>query len=189
MTRPRVHIFWLPEAMTHRIVWMILGSALVACGKSVPADVDEAVKRSLPLAVKVAEDAVKLCPAQRPNAPFNNPPANTPPPPSPAAGTALDSDPQVVDVFVMCSFPDPRSPNTSAGTGLQSLRKTSQVPARAVTMPGDMAENTCAKSPKSCQQIIVPSRVVAEEKSADIRVVRPLADGGEVEVRVILKPK
>ncbi len=159
-----------------------------ACKKGVPAEVDDAVKRSLPLAVKVADDAVKLCPAQRPNAPFNTPPANTPAPASPAAGTALESDPQVVDVFVMCSFPDPRSPNTTAGTSLQALRKSSQVPSRAVTMPADLAQNSCDKS-KSCQQVIVPSRVVADEKSADIRVLRPLADGGEVEVRVVLKAK
>jgi len=162
---------------------------LVGCTKRVPAEVDDAVKRSLPLAIKVAEDAVKVCPGQKPNAPFNSPPANTPVPPSPAIGTALESDTQVVDVFVMCTFPDPRLPNTTAGTSLASLRKVSQVPARPVTTPSDMAENTCTKSPTSCQQVIVPSRIVTDEKSADIRIVRAIPGGGEVEVRVVLKPK
>jgi len=172
-------------------VWLAVAIALstVACSKPVPPEVKDAVTRNLPLAIKVAEDAVKLCPGQKENAPFNNPPKNSPPPASPAVGTALESDPQVVDVFVMCSFPDPRGADMMAGTSLKSLRGTSQLPARPGTVPGDHAENTCKKISNDCQQVIVPSRVVQSEQSADIRIVRPLPDGGEVEVRVVLAAK
>jgi hypothetical protein len=175
--------------MTLSRIAVALGLCLVGCSKPVPPEVEEAVDRSLPLAIKVAEDAAKLCPSQLENMPFHNPPKNSPPPASPAAGTALESDPQVVDVFVMCSFPDPRDASVMGGTGLQSLRKTSQVPARPVTMPEDLAENTCRKDASHCQQVIVPSRVSPNEKSADIRIIRPFEGGGQVEVRVVLVPK
>ena len=175
--------------MTLSRIAVVLGVCLVGCSRPVPPEVEEAVERNMPLAIKVAEDAAKLCPSQQENAPFHNPPKNSPAPASPALGTALETDTQVVDVFVMCSFPDPRDASMMAGTGLQSLRKTSQVPARAVTMPEDMAENTCRKDESHCQQVIVPSRVLPSDKSADIRIVRSFEGGGRVEVRVVLAPK
>ena len=56
-------------------------------------------------------------------------------------------------------------------------------------MPADTSSNTCDKDSKNCEQVIVPSRILASENSADIRIVRPMPGGGEVEVRVVIAPK
>jgi hypothetical protein len=161
----------------------------LGCGKAIPKDLEATVTNSLPVAIQVAEAAAKICPSQAANAPTNGtPPANTPPPPSPAIGTALETDPHIADVFVMCSFQSTKDPALMGGTSLRSLHGTSQMPTRNVTLPEDMAKSTCDKTPKSCEQVIVPSRVLASEKSADIRVIRPFP-GGEVEVRVVLQAK
>lgn len=169
---------------------VVLFLFLSGCGKRVPNEVVPAVESSLPVAIKIAEDAGKLCPQLKASAPFQpNPMAAPPPPPSPALGTLLASDAHVADVQIMCSWPDPRDPsgNTGAGTSFPRLKGKPSVPVRAVTMPEDMARNTCKKDPKNCEQIVVPSRFVADEASADIRITRPTADG-TVEVTVILRP-
>jgi hypothetical protein len=130
-----------------------------------------------------------VCPAAKDRAPFaKNPSGAALPPPNPAKGTSLDTEPKIVDVFVMCSWPDPRSPGSDmwAGTGLPALRGTSQVPLITVTMPEDIVENTCAKKPHDCVQVITPSRFAKAQKSADFRIVRPTSDGGEAEVRIII---
>jgi hypothetical protein len=54
-------------------------------------------------------------------------------------------------------------------------------------MPEDFTRNTCKKDPENCEQIVVPSRHVASESSADIRMTRKTVDG-TVEVVVILAP-
>jgi hypothetical protein len=56
-------------------------------------------------------------------------------------------------------------------------------------MPDEIVEETCSKNDKNCYQIIVPSRHSTNDKSADIRVVRPILDGGMVEVLVAIVPK
>jgi hypothetical protein len=86
-------------------------------------------------------------------------------------------------------WPDPRDPagNARAGTSFPRLKGKSPVPLRPVTMPDDFAQNTCKKDPDNCEQIVVPSRHVASESSADIRITRKTVDG-TVEVVVILAP-
>lgn len=161
-----------------------------SCSKRIPNEVAAAVETSMPVAIQVASDAAKLCPQLKAGAPFQpNPMAAPPPPPSPATGSALASHAQVVDVLIMCSWPDPRDPsgNTGAGTSFPRLKGKSSVPLRPVTTPEDFASNTCKKDPQNCEQIIVPSRHVASEASADIRVTRKTPDG-TVEVVVIFAP-
>lgn len=163
---------------------------LLSCSKRIPDEVASAVETNLPLAIRIAEDGAKSCPALKARAPFQpNPMAAPPPPPSPAAGSALATDAHVVDVIVMCSWPDPRDPtgNTIAGTGFPKLKGKAGVPVRAVTMPEDMARNTCKKDRDHCEQVVVPSRHVADERSADIRVTRKTPDG-TIDVTVILGP-
>lgn len=161
---------------------------LAGCSKRIPNEVAPAVETNLPIAIQVANDAAKLCPQLKAGAPFQpNPMAAPPPPPSPATGSALASHPQVVDVLVTCSWPDPRDPSgsTSAGTSFPRLKGKSSVPLRPVTMPDDFAVNTCKKDAQNCEQVVVPSRHSASEASADIRVARKTPDGS-VEVVVIL---
>ncbi len=111
-----------------------------------------------------------------------------PPPPNPAKGTSLESESKVIDVFVMCNWPDPRSPDAWGGSGLRSLKGTSQIMTKPVTMPADMVTNTCTKDPHNCEQLITPSRYSTAEKSADLRITRPTSDGGEAEVVVVFSP-
>ncbi len=163
---------------------------LLSCSKRIPDEVASAVETNLPLAIRIAEDNAKSCAALKASAPFQpNPMAAPPPPPSPAAGSPLATDTHVVDVIVMCSWPDPRDPSGSAfgGTGFPKLKGKAGVPVRAVTMPEDMARNTCKKDRDHCEQVVVPSRHVVDERSADIRVTRKTPDG-TIEVTVILGP-
>jgi hypothetical protein len=163
--------------------------ALAGCGKKAPGEVAAVIDAQRETAIKVAENAAKACPAAKDRAPFaKNPSAAALPPPNPAKGTSLDTEPKIVDVFVMCSWPDPRQPSGEmwAGTALPSLRGTSQVPLITVTMPEDMVEDTCSKKPHDCAQVVTPSRFAKAQKSADFRIVRPTSDGGEAEVRIII---
>ncbi len=170
------------------IVACVLSS--FGCGKRIPNEVSAAVEATLPMAIAVAEDAGKLCPQLKASAPFQPDPMSAPAPPgSPARGSALQKQTQVVDVLISCSWPDPRDGTgaTWGGTSFPRLRGKVGVPLRPVTMPEDMARDTCAKDSQSCERVIVPSRHMASEASADVRVVRKTTDG-TVEVVVILAP-
>jgi hypothetical protein len=109
-------------------------------------------------------------------------------PANPAAHTWLDEDDRVVDVLAECSWPDPRdaSGDTWGGTSLRRLRGPSKPPVRHITKPDDFAENTCGDNPDRCEQLIVPSRHVPSERSADLRLVRPTPDGGRAELVVVI---
>ncbi len=134
----------------------------------------------------VALDAAKLCPSMKGRVPITA--STPPPPPNPALGTALESDPQVQDVLVMCVWTSATDPSMSEGDGIPSLKKSARVPARAVTMPEDRAETTCLKSPRDCEEVIVPSRYSARADTADLKVVRPTPDGGTVELTMVIVP-
>lgn len=161
--------------------------ACAACGKKVPPEVQAGIDKHHAAALKVATDAASSCPSMKASAPFNpNPMAAPPPPPNPAKGTALESDPNVVDVLVTCSWTDPRgSGDTMGGSSMPSLKNAAKVPTKTVTMPDDMPTNTCAKDPSDCEQVVVPSRYGTSPKSADLRIVKKATDGGRVEVTVV----
>jgi hypothetical protein len=177
--------------MSRNVIFFVACSlAAIGCSKRIPKEVAPAVEANLPIAIQVAADAAKQCPSLKASAPFQpNPMDAPPPPPSPATGSALASHPQVTDVLISCSWPDPRDPtgSTFGGTSFPRLKGKSAVPLRPVTMPEDMAENTCKKDRENCEQVVVPSRHVASESSADIRILRKTPDGS-VEVVVILSP-
>lgn len=173
-----------------RASFLVCSMLAINCSKRIPDEVALAVEANLPVAIQVAADAGKLCPLLKVGAPFQaNPIAAPPPPPSPAIGSALGTHKQVVDVLVSCTWLDPRDPNgrTSVGTSFPQLNGKSAVPMRPVTMPEDLARTTCKKDPDNCEQIVVPSRYIANESSADIRITRKTVDG-TVEVVVILAP-
>jgi hypothetical protein len=176
----------------HRAIVAIAALAsfsIAGCGKKAPPEVAAVIDAERETAIKVAENAAKVCLAAKDRAPFaKDPSAAALPPPNPAKGTSLDTDPKIVDVFVTCSWPDPRQPGADiwAGTSLLSLRGTSQVPLITVTMPEDEVENTCTKKPHNCTEVVTPSRFAKPQKSADFRVVRPTSDGGEAEVRIVI---
>lgn len=134
----------------------------------------------------VALDAAKLCPSMKGRVPITA--ATPPPPPNPAIGTALESDPKVQDVLVMCVWTSATDPSMSEGDGIPSLKKTPHMRTRPVTMPEDRAETTCLKSPRDCEEVLVPSRYSTRADTADLKIVRPTADGGTVELTMVIVP-
>lgn len=171
---------------------LLLATAALAlgCGRKAPSGVRRPLETHRPTVVQVAEKAARVCPAVKAGAPFQRNPADVTLPTNPAVGTPLEDDPKIIEVMVTCSWPDPRDPTKRmwSGSSLQSLRATSSVPVRKVTMPDDIIENTCEKKGKEhdCEQVRTPSRFVATERSLDLRVVRPTLDGGEAEVVVVM---
>lgn len=162
---------------------------MIGCSKTIPDELQPVLEGERTTAAKIAEAAAAACPAFKLGAPFQPDPMAAPKPsvPHPAKGTSLESNGQVKDVLVMCSWPDPRdaSGTTWGGTAMPALKGTNSKKTRPVTMPEDMARNTCKNDRTSCEQIVVPSRYLPSETSADLLVVRPTPDGGTAEVTVI----
>lgn len=178
------HLGWL------RMVPMAMVLLTTSCSRRIPNDIASSVESNLPIAIKVAEDAAKLCPQLKASAPFNpNPMAAPPPPPSPAGGSALEKDSHVLDVLIVCNWPNPPDSIGAMGMGIffPPLKNKVGVPVRFVTMPEDYAKDTCRANPDSCERIVVPSRYASAENTADIRITRKTVDG-TVEVVVVIVP-
>lgn len=162
--------------------------ALVACGKKAPAEVQGWVDAERSAAMQVAEAAAKSCLGIKDRSGLPGYPApidaKSPMPPSAAKGTSLESDPHVVDVYVMCSWPDGKG--VWAGTGMTPLRASIMGRMeRPVTMPKDIVETNCSKDESHCERERVPSAYSKDEETADLYVVRPMTDGGRAEVTVV----
>lgn len=66
----------------------------------------------------------------------------------------------------------------ASGSALVHLNGTPTVPLRPVTMPEDKVQDTCKKDkPHDCEHVIVPSRFLESEKSADLHVIRSTPNG------------
>ncbi|MEO8797523.1 MAG: hypothetical protein ABI551_06540 [Polyangiaceae bacterium] len=181
------------------LVLAALGTS-VGCSKHVPADVAPLVDSIKPDARAVAVEAAKACgdvlksgrmTVTAKGCSLNVLPGETMVPelPSPAKGTALEANPNVANVFVMCNAAV--APNLSCGSGLGALRRSpGYLPAD--TGPRDPADSTCKGSPTDCDEVLVPSRYFSTPGSADLRVVRPVIGGpagATAEVTVVLKKK
>src|SRR5262245_60058210 len=109
---------------------VLLALVLGGCGARLPSKVEDTVERSIPVAHQVADNAAAACPSVKGNAPLTGVKrAKTAEPPSPAIGTTLESEPQIVDVFSLCTFRDPGDPKRAAAP-LSSLRGTSRLEIR-----------------------------------------------------------
>lgn len=160
----------------------------IGCGPDVPSELRDAIESQRAEALDIALAAAEVCPRAIEGAPFQKSPISAGPmPANPALHTKLAEDERVVDVLVGCSWPDPRDAggSTWGGTSLRRLRGPSRPPVRVVTMPDDFADNNCDEDESRCEQLIVPSRHVTSERSADLRIVRPTSDGGRAEVVVV----
>ena len=165
----------------------VLGSA--GCSKKVPPDLQAVIDAQRATALEVADRSAAACPPWKARAPFQPNPSDVPEPSttSPAKGTSLESEAKVMEVFVTCSWADPRNPKGDvwAGTGLPSLKGTRSQMTRTATMPEDVVSDTCKKNEAACETVIVPSRYSNDARSADLRIVRPTPDGGRAEVTVV----
>ena len=176
------------------IRWLIISALaplclVTACRRSVPREVADTVEKQKPNAIALAEQAAAQCAALKQRGPFAPSPVDAPPPPpSPAVGSPLASEPHVVDVLVSCSWPDPRGGGAWGGTSFPKLKGPPGPPLRNVAMPENLAMENCSKDAHHCEQVRVPSWYHPSESSADIRVLRPTPDGGEIEVVVAISP-
>lgn len=106
--------------------------------------------------------------------------------PSPAKGSALESNAKVVDVTAMCNLPLPGSTTESCGAGLGSLHGVATGPSIRTR---STVESNCKESPNDCEEIVAPSQYAKPEESADLRIVLPVAGapkGANVEVTFVL---
>ncbi len=189
------------KALSIRVSLLFVGlGTLVGCSKRVPADVAPLVDSIKPDALAVAVEAAKACgdilksgrmTVTANGCSLNLLPGETMVPelPSPAKGTALEANPNVANVFVMCNAS--LTPSQSCGSGLGALRRSpGYLPAD--TGPRDPADSTCKSSPTNCDEAFVPSRYFSTPGSVDLRVVRPVIGGpvgATAEVTVVLKKK
>lgn len=179
--------------------------ALVGCHKQVPAEVRPALDSVREDARKAADNAVKACSAQFASGQFYVTPKGcgqkvlpgqtvVPTIPSPAKGTSLESNPNVVEVQAECSAPTGSASGgttTGCSMGLDSLHKAFG-PGDFKSGNWDTAEDSCKSSPSNCEKVEVPSRYAKDDKSADLTITRPVPGGpagATATVRVTLAKK
>jgi len=177
---------------------------LSACGKKVPSEVQPTLDAIREDARKVADAAAKTCGAQFASGQYYVSGKScgakvlpgqemVPTIPSPAKGTPLESNPNVVEVETTCNAPMASTGNAqeSCGMGLGNLHNAFK-PGDFQNGNWDTAENTCKGSPSNCEMVEVPSRMVKDTKSVDLTVVRPMVGGppgGTVTVKLTLAKK
>jgi hypothetical protein len=173
---------------------------LSACGKKVPSEVKPTLDAIRNDARKAADDAAKTCGAQFVSGQFfatgKTCGAKTLPGqeivpviPRPAKGTALESNPSVIEVETTCMVP--QDAQMSCGMGLATLRNAFK-PGDFQSGNWDTAENTCKDSASNCEKVEVPSRMVKDPNSVDLTIVRPMVGGppgGTVQVKVTIAKK
>jgi len=180
-------------------VVLALGVVAFSCGKKVPSDIKPTLDAIRSDARSVADAAAKACAAQFASGRFtvtgkscavNKLPGETIVPviPSPAKGTALETNPLVLEVETMCSAPV--GAGESCGSSLGSLHNAFSGPGAGRTR--NVAEGNCKSTSTDCEEVIVPSQRAADETSADLRIVKPVSGGpagATVEVTVVLAKK
>jgi hypothetical protein len=169
---------------------IILGAVLfVGCGKKVPAETQSSLDAVRADARLVAETAAKACGANVATGRFEVTGAGcslktlpgeqvVPTMPSPAKGTALEGQADVIQVRTFCYVPVPGKPGESCGMGLDELRPGVSM----VAVPGrtrELADSTCRRSPGDCEETVVPSQFEPDAKSIDLRIIKPVVGGPE----------
>lgn len=180
-------------------VVLVLGLAAFSCGKKVPSDIQPTLDAIRADARSVADTAAKTCAAQFASGRFtvtgtgcgvNKLPGETmvPETPSPAKGTALETNPLVLEVETTCSAPV--RAGEACGSSLGTLHKAFSGP--GANRMRNVAEGNCKSTSTDCEEVIVPSQRAADETSADLRIVKPVSGGpagATVEVTIILGKK
>jgi hypothetical protein len=186
------------------LVAVTMACSGTGCSKKVPAGVQPALETVRGDARKVAEAAARICGAQFASGQFYATEKScgskvlpgqevVPAFPSPAKGTALESDPNVLEVETTCIAPLPSGGNVkeSCGQTLGYLRNAFK-PGDFRSGNWDTSENSCKDSPSNCEMVEVPSRLAKEPSSVDLTVIRPMVGGppgGTVSVKVTVAKK
>ncbi len=169
---------------------LVLGALLfVGCDKEVPSETQPSLDAVRADARLVAEAAAKACGANFASGRFEVTGTGcslkklpgeqmVPTIPSPAKGTALEGQADVIQVQTRCYAPVSGKPGESCGMGLDDLRPG----ARMAAVPGrkrDPVDSTCDKAPADCEETVVPSQFEADPKSVDLRIIKPVVGGPE----------
>lgn len=140
------------------------------------------VDARLPLAISLAKGGAAHCPDPTTDAA----PAS---PATPARGTALGTDMNVVEILVRCIWPgdDEHSSHVESGHEytFPALRKAER---RSHSSPPQLIYDTFVKKgDPSFERIYTPSMYCDEPDSLDIVVTQPTPGGGSIEVTVAVK--
>lgn len=160
---------------------VVAATAIFACRlDNLPPELKPMVDSRLPRAVSLAESAAQRC--AEPKA------ADGPAPPvSPARGTSLSEELEVIEILVRCDRG--QSHATPPGTGAHSFSfpPLRQAAPHAHSPPPELRYDTFVKlGDQDFERVLVPSQFSQVASSADIVVTRPIPGGGTVEVTVAM---
>lgn len=189
----------MTRAPRRRALLLLLALVAAACSKKVPTDLQPTLDAIRPEARKVADAAAQVCSAQFTSGRLTVTPKGggtnllpgetvVPVVPSPAKGTPLELNPLVLEVETSCYAPT--GPGVSFGSALGSLHDVFHGPGASRTRR--VVEGGCKAASTDCEEVIVPSQRATDERSADLRIVRPVSPGpagATAEVTVILSKK
>lgn len=162
----------------HGAALIIAALALSACLDKVPPELKPLVDSRLPRTISLAEAAAARCAAHKAA-------EGSAPPVSPAVGTSLSEELEVVEIIVHCDW-QPQSENSSTDAEhsftfppLRQAVRRSHTPAPQVvydtfSRPGD----------HDFERVHAPSQFSDLASSADLVVTRSIPGGGTVEVTV-----
>jgi hypothetical protein len=155
---------------------LVAALALVGCREQVDPRLQALIDTNLPRAIELAEAVASRCPSMRQGGP---PVAAGRELRSPALGSALAADADVLEVEVSCSWPVDASTKTGEvrfGTYFPGLRAAERL--------RSAADSTTVYSGAMGETVARPSVHGDTMDSLDIRVVRDTPDGGQIEVVV-----
>jgi hypothetical protein len=157
---------------------VIAALTLGACADKVPPELKPMVDSRLPRAVSLAENAAARCDARKTT--------EAPGPAiSPAVGTSLAEELEVVEILVRCDWEarDERSPEGGEDSfTFPALRRAVR---HSHGSPPRLVYDTFVKrGDRDFERVHVPSQFTDAASSADIVVTRPIPGGGTVEVTV-----
>jgi hypothetical protein len=151
---------------------------IVACLDNVPPELKPMVDSRLPRAVNLADSAAERCAAHKET-------EGPGPTVSPAAGTSLAEELEVVEILVRCDW-EQSDDTTTEGGGLSfSFPPLRQAKPHTHSPSPKLVYDTFVKrGDRDFERVHVPSQFSDVASSADIVVTRPLRGGGTVEVTV-----
>jgi hypothetical protein len=158
---------------------VVAALGLVACSlDNVPPELKPMVDSRLPRAGSIAEIAAEQCVAHK----ETGGPAPTV---SPAAGTSLAEELEVVEILVRCDWEEGKETSPEGGElsfSFPALRRAQQH--HHHPSPRLVYDTFVKRGDTDFDRVHVPSRFSDVESSADIVATRPIPGGGTVEVTV-----
>lgn len=169
-----------PERRGPRVTIIVMAvSGLLGCGVDViPPELKPMIDSRMPRAISLAESVATKCAAQR-EAEGSVPAA------SPAAGTSLAEELEVVEILVRCDWGDSDEHSPEAGAHSFMFPPLRQATRHTHAPSPVLVYDTFVKrGDHDFERVLVPSQFSDATGSADIVATRPIPGGGTVEVTV-----